>query len=153
MAVSRNLRWHALIGARMCGRNTLGGLMQVDIRVNGEQSELRSLYRWLTIDDDLRPARIKFAGTSTPGEMGVGLELIQVILDNAWSASSLAVAVAAWRHSRPRPGRVTLRVGGTEVEISGDDEEQVRRLIALCSDESATAPPESPDSTDGHTSA
>ncbi|MET9482346.1 hypothetical protein [Streptomyces sp. NPDC006638] len=121
--------------------------MQVDVRVNGEQGELRSLYRSLTVDDELRSARIRLVGTSRPGEMGVGLELIEVILENAWSASSLAVAVAAWRHSRPRPGRVTLRVGQTDVEISGDDAEKVRRIVDLCSAAAVTPPPASPDST------
>ncbi|MFJ2647444.1 hypothetical protein ACIO1C_12030 [Streptomyces sp. NPDC087420] len=120
--------------------------MQVDIRVNGEQGELHSLYRSLTVDDELRSARIQLVSTSRPGEMGAGLELIEVILENAWSASSLAVAVAAWRHSRPRPGRVTLRVGQTDVEISGDDAEQVRRIVDLCSAAAATPPPASPDS-------
>lgn len=108
--------------------------MRVEVRVGEEQAELRSLYRWLREDEDLRSARIGLSGTDpAPGEMGSALEVIEVLLANAWSAASLAVAVAAWRQSRPRAGGVTVRIGQAEVRISGGDEEEVRRLVALCS--------------------
>ncbi|MEV5338251.1 hypothetical protein AB0K93_07145 [Streptomyces sp. NPDC052676] len=107
--------------------------MRVEVRVGAESAELRSLYRWLRADEELRSARISLSGTgAAPGEMGSALDVIEVLLDNTWSAASLAVAVMAWRQTRPGPGRATLRVGQTEIEISGADEEQVRRLVALC---------------------
>ncbi|MFJ8051110.1 hypothetical protein [Streptomyces luteogriseus] len=105
--------------------------MRVDVRVGEDEAELRSLFRWLSADDELRSARIGLPGTGTaPGEMGSALDVVEVVLDNVWSAASLVVAVAAWRQSRPHTNRTTLRVGQTEVEITGDDEEQVRRVVA-----------------------
>ncbi|MER6526940.1 hypothetical protein [Streptomyces sp. NPDC001508] len=119
--------------------------MRVEVRVGEEQDELRSLYRWLREDEELRSVRISLSGTgAAPGEMGSALDLIEVLLDNAWSAASLAVAVVAWRRSRPRAGRATLRIGQTEVEITGDDEEQVRRLVALCADADGSRQPAAP---------
>ncbi|MEU0899125.1 effector-associated constant component EACC1 [Streptomyces massasporeus] len=105
--------------------------MRVEVRVGEDEAELRSLCRWLRADDELRSAFIGLPSTATaPGEMGSALDIVEVVLDNVWSAASLVVAVAAWRQSRPHAGRTTLRVAQTEVEVIGDDEEQVRRVVA-----------------------
>lgn len=118
--------------------------MRVEVRIDGEQEELRSLYRWLRGDEDLRSVPISLSGTgAAPGEMGSALDVIEVLLDNTWSAASLAVAIVAWRQSRPRASRATLRIGQTEVEITGDDE-QVRRLVALCADADSSQQPAAP---------
>ncbi|MFD8413426.1 hypothetical protein ACFV2Q_16930 [Streptomyces sp. NPDC059650] len=107
--------------------------MRVDLHVQGDQAALRSLYKWLSRDPDLRrTARIELTGQSPqPGDMGDVLDLVTLVIGSGWSAASLGVAVAAWRGTRPNPPAVTIRRGDLEIVLTGADEEQMRRAVAV----------------------
>jgi Effector Associated Constant Component 1 len=95
-----------------------------DERSGDEQSgdELRSLLRWLRDDEDLRAARISARSAQpAPGEMGHGLDLVQVLLEPDGLASALATAVVTavvtWLSTRRRKVKVRLRHGDREIEV------------------------------------
>ncbi|NXY98878.1 hypothetical protein HYE82_31760 [Streptomyces sp. BR123] len=115
--------------------------MRVDLHVQGDRADVRSLYQWLSRDPVLRrTARIELAGQDPrPGDMGDVLDLVTLIVGSGWSAASLGVAVAAWRGTRPNPPVVTVRRGDLEVVLAGADEAQLRQAVALL-DRPAAAP-------------
>ncbi|WP_439676778.1 effector-associated constant component EACC1 [Embleya sp. MST-111070] len=108
--------------------------MRVELQVSGGENELRSLYAWLGRDPGLRgTARTSLSGRepSRLDEMGSVLDVIQLITDSGWSAASLAVAVAAWRGTRPRSPQITVRRGASEITLTDMSEAEVQRLLAF----------------------
>ncbi|MEU8629040.1 hypothetical protein [Streptomyces sp. NPDC048669] len=116
--------------------------MRVDIHVDGSDAELRSLYRWLRDEPELRrTAEISLAGPDAePGDMGTVLDIVQLVTGNAWSAASFAVSVAAWKQSRSRPPRVTVQRGAMEITLTDCNQEEVRRIVALFTDQPTPEP-------------
>ncbi|MGK8506055.1 effector-associated constant component EACC1 [Nocardia asiatica] len=85
-------------------------------------SSASSLYRWLAADPDVsRNATIALGDDKEPGGMGGTLEVVNVVLGNAISLSSLLVAIASWRNSRPQPPSVTVEGDGVEIPIEPDE--------------------------------
>ncbi|MFK0254373.1 hypothetical protein [Streptomyces sp. NPDC090445] len=123
--------------------------MRIDLQVRGDRAEVRSLYKWLSRDPELRrTARIELAGQEPrPGDMGDILDLVTLVVGSGWSAASLGVAVAAWRGTRPNPPVVTVRRGDLEIVLAGADEAQLRQAVALLDQPAAPAPVEGADST------
>lgn len=95
-----------------------------------------SLYRWLQREPAVRAdGRLARATSPDPDEMGTLLDVITLVLGSGLSAGQLALAIAAWRTSRPRPPALTItRVGADgetiRVEVSDPDaiETALRRL-------------------------
>lgn len=120
--------------------------MKIAVQCSADQpeEELRSLGRWLEADPGVRRHVQVVPGSSQPtvpgqqaGDGGV-LDLISLLVDGTAllvSSASLAVAVAAWRDSRPAPPvAITLQVDQREAEIPGqasreEAEATVRRLL------------------------
>ncbi|TDB83118.1 hypothetical protein E1264_29630, partial [Actinomadura sp. KC216] len=99
--------------------------MQAWLSVEGppDGDELTSLYRWLSQDADVRrDAKVTVVpAPSQPGDMGGGLELVNVVLSNGIALSSLVVAVVSWVGSR-RSSRPVVRIeyDGVSVTIDAD---------------------------------
>ncbi|TQK52932.1 hypothetical protein FBY35_3395 [Streptomyces sp. SLBN-118] len=106
--------------------------MRIEVSVEGGEDDLRSLHGWLRDDPDVRrTADLTLLESPTrPGDMGAGLDLLQLLTGNGWSAISFAIAVATWRQARHRNPQVTVRRGDTVVELSNCNEAEVQRLIA-----------------------
>ncbi|MFF7251465.1 hypothetical protein ACFZBU_47325 [Embleya sp. NPDC008237] len=97
------------------------------------EGELRALYAWLLADERLASTGPELA-SSRPigdGEMGPGLDLIQLGIDGGLGIANLALAVATWRRSRVEPPSVELRRGEVSVVLRGADDDDVRRIIAV----------------------
>ncbi|MEU0948291.1 hypothetical protein ABZ379_37210 [Streptomyces canus] len=107
--------------------------VEVFIREERAESELRSLHGWLGQEPTVRRAaavtlREKAA---RPGSMGGVLDVLELVTGNGWSAASFVLSLAAWRQTRPRAPQVTIRRGSTEVSIQGGTEAELRRVLAV----------------------
>ncbi|MEU8874101.1 hypothetical protein AB0D24_23710 [Streptomyces javensis] len=105
--------------------------MQVEVRVDGEEQELRSLYDWLRRDAAVRRgAQMTLPpAPAVPDQMGAWAEVLQLITDNAWNAASFALALSTWRQTRPARRRITVQRGQTTVIVQDGSEEELTRLL------------------------
>lgn len=107
-------------------------LVQVRVEGDRQETELRSLHDWLRQEPAARRARVSLLEQPPPpGAMGSLLDVLQLVTGNGWSAASFVVSVMAWRQTRPRPPRTTVRRGGVEVTLAEGTEAEVQRLVAL----------------------
>ncbi|MFE6737459.1 hypothetical protein ACFVGL_02395 [Streptomyces tubercidicus] len=74
------------------------------------------------------------AEPSEPGQMGGGLELVNVVLSNSIALGSLVTAVATWRGSRPRPPQIRLERDGVVVTLQDGSPEAVERILRVWSE-------------------
>ncbi|GAA4237164.1 hypothetical protein GCM10022254_48530 [Actinomadura meridiana] len=98
-----------------------------------DEAELRSLYRWLTDDPDVR-RQAKVTAVDAPtqrGDMGPTLELVNVVLSNSIALSSLVVAVASWIGSRRTSNGtvVWIEYEGVRVAVDADSPEAIEAVI------------------------
>lgn len=95
--------------------------MRVRITV-AAADDAAALYEWLRADQGLARRAEVAAGPPAPGHLGV-LEIIDVVLTQATAVSSLALAVAGWRHSRRGRASVTItRADGATLTVEGPPE-------------------------------
>ncbi|MEU2358599.1 hypothetical protein ABZ599_37505 [Streptomyces misionensis] len=98
------------------------------------ERQLRSLYEWLLADPacrrHARPA-LESRTATVPGAQGGLIDVLSLVLGTGFNAASLAVAVAAWRCSRPgTPTLVVERPDGTRIVLTGATGEEAGRLLA-----------------------
>jgi hypothetical protein len=95
------------------------------------EQELRSLCEWLRHEPDVvRHARISLGSAEPrPGEMGVALEVIQLVTDSGFQALNLALAYAAWRGTRPSRPQVTIERSGTKITLDEADPDAVNKIV------------------------
>lgn len=107
--------------------------MSIAIRMSGRaaEQELRSLCDWLRHEPDVaRHARISIGSAEPrPGEMGVSLEVIQLVTDSGFQALNLALAYAAWRGTRPSRPQVTIERSGTKITLDETDPDTVNKIV------------------------
>ena len=105
--------------------------MRLGIEVpDGDGEHLRSLQRWLLRDPDMAGATFALRGRhEQPGAMGVGLDLIDVVVSNSVGLGGLILAVANWRRSRANAPSVLVEHQGVTVTVNGADPRQVERLV------------------------
>lgn len=105
--------------------------MRLGITVlDDDGGQLRALQRWLLRDPDTAGASLTLRGrNATPGAMGPGLDLIDVVLSNAVGLGGLLLAVASWRQSRGNRPSVRVERDGVTVTVSGTDADQIERLV------------------------
>ncbi|MFB7091408.1 hypothetical protein [Streptomyces sp. NPDC056296] len=98
------------------------------------ERQLRSLYEWLLADAACRRHACPALGSGTaavPGAQGGLIDVLSLVLGTGFNAASLAVAVAAWRRSRPgTPTLVVERPDGTRIVLTGAAGEEAGRLLA-----------------------
>ncbi|MGW2286988.1 effector-associated constant component EACC1 [Streptomyces phaeochromogenes] len=94
-----------------------------------DRDTVADLYRWMRQDQDLRQqAQVRLTASSEPaGSMGA-MEIIDLILSQGFSALSLTLSYAAWRHARPSAPAVTFIVVGNTVTAADASEETIQRL-------------------------
>jgi len=93
---------------------------------DGSEADVRSLYDWLAAEPEIRTAAhlIRQTETPPPGEMGEVLSAISLIVGSGLSLGQLLVAIAAWRATRPRPYRVSVRFPDRTVAIEASDADE-----------------------------
>ncbi|MFD0427204.1 hypothetical protein ACFQ60_00900 [Streptomyces zhihengii] len=64
-----------------------------------------------------------------PGHMGDALEIVNVVLSNTIALSSLLVAAATWRGTRPRPTEVRLERDGVIVTVRDPSPDLLDRIL------------------------
>lgn len=104
----------------------------IQVSMSGEEAEqeLRSFYRWLQDDEDIRRhARVSLhPNAPKQGEMGSALEAIELVLNYGFEVANFAFAYAAWRQTRRDKPKVTIKRGEIEVTIT-DDEKTIKNII------------------------
>jgi NADP-dependent 3-hydroxy acid dehydrogenase YdfG len=61
--------------------------------------------------------------------MGTGLDVLQLVTGNGWSAASFVLAVVAWRQSRLQRPRVEIRRGDMVVVLMDCSQEEIERAV------------------------
>jgi hypothetical protein len=118
------------------GGNGRSRAVLVEVRVDGgaqEEAELRLLQDWLRQEPAVRAAAAVslLERPAQAGAMGGWVEAVQLVTDNGWSAASFVLSVLAWRQTRPRPPRITIRRGGVEVSMTEYSDAEVQRVVAM----------------------
>ncbi|WP_318654381.1 effector-associated constant component EACC1 [Streptomyces sp. WA6-1-16] len=114
--------------------------MQLEVWVESDARELRSLQGWLRSDPDVRRTAVSDVRGSgpRPGEMGSALDVLQLVTGNGWSAASFVLALVAWRQTRPQQPRVEIHRGDTVIvltDCSPDEIERATRALDAAGDE------------------
>ncbi|KUJ54561.1 hypothetical protein ACZ90_66300 [Streptomyces albus subsp. albus] len=107
--------------------------MRVEVRVEPADDELRSLLTWLRRDPDIRRTATLEMREEPPreGEMGAVADVLQMVTENGWNAANFTLALAAWKQTRPRASRVTVRHDDLVGSLTDCSDEQVERIIQL----------------------
>ncbi|MEV7888369.1 effector-associated constant component EACC1 [Streptomyces sp. NPDC002817] len=125
--------------------------LDVYIREERSESELRSLHGWLGQEPAVRRAAVLTLQeqSAESGSMGGVLDVLELVTGNGWSAASFVLSVAAWRQTRPRAPQVTIRRGSTEISISNGTENELRDVLAVLESTSGEGDPDTPDARQG----
>ncbi|MFI6729825.1 hypothetical protein [Streptomyces atratus] len=93
--------------------------------------DLRQLAQWLRQDTSIRTGATIALQSAPPaeGEMGTALDVIALITQTGFSVASLAVAISAWRRTRPSTPVVTIERNGVRVTVDSGDPAAVTRLV------------------------
>ncbi|MDT0319893.1 effector-associated constant component EACC1 [Streptomyces millisiae] len=115
-------------------------MSEVEVLVEGGEAEdrLRSLQDWLRADETLNGAvraRLAASGPAEAGAMGIGFDMLELMIGSGLSSGALAVSILQWRQAQRAARELTLRRGEVEVRIpvaaAAADGELVRRIVAL----------------------
>lgn len=99
---------------------------------DGAEDELRSFYRWLLGEDEVRHNATLVLEGSPPdvGEMGSTLEAIKLVTESGFAIANLALTYLTFRATRPRKTKMTVEREGTRVTITEDvDSAEVERIF------------------------
>ena len=114
--------------------------MELRIGVDGDDTALSDLYRWLVRDSDLvSQNRITMARTPpAPGEQGGVFEAINVLIANATALSGLVVTVMSYRHARGKAlrGSVRLERDGVVVTIEPGSQVSAEEIVERLTEKS-----------------
>ncbi|GES28676.1 hypothetical protein AB0G60_04220 [Streptomyces angustmyceticus] len=111
--------------------------MRIEVRVESADDELRSLLNWLRKDPDLRRSAVVELREQPPqeGRMGSVADIVQLVTDNGWNAANFVLALAAWKRTRPRASRVTVRRDDLADALTDCSDQQIARIIRLLEEE------------------
>ncbi|MFI6511666.1 hypothetical protein ACIBCT_29025 [Streptosporangium sp. NPDC050855] len=106
-------------------------IIHIDMTGSEAEEELRSFYRWLQDDEDVRRhARVSLRQSSPrESEMGSALEAIDLVLSNGFELANFTLAYIAWRATRRQKTKVTFKRGDIEVTVSDADDQTVKNII------------------------
>ncbi|MFC6881216.1 MULTISPECIES: effector-associated constant component EACC1 [Actinomadura] len=104
---------------------------QISLIANDEVGELAALFTWLRATPDLEGGVRSQSRTPGPGELGGGLETLNLALGTTASIVALAQALAAWLQSRRRSKlKLTITTpDGRTLELEAADSARAEELI------------------------
>jgi hypothetical protein len=99
----------------------------MDLSIRTEDGAGTDLYRWLNEDPELRgQLTITPASADRAGEMGLGFDLLNLIIPNTIALGSLVASIASFRQARRQGTGTTPRVSigqvGVYVDVDVDDD-------------------------------
>ncbi|MGW2407738.1 effector-associated constant component EACC1 [Streptomyces sp. NPDC001739] len=111
--------------------------MRVEVRVESADNELRSLLNWLRSDPDIRRSAALEMREQPPqeGQMGSAADVLQLVTENGWNAANFVLALTAWKRTRPRASRISVRRDDLADALTNCSEEQIARIIRLLEEE------------------
>lgn len=107
--------------------------MRIQVSIIDDQAEeITSLYRWLCDDPDVRRemAPALKAESTTEGEMGGVLDVIELIINEGVPIGTLGVAIMQWLRPRPAPVSINLRHADIDVVVADGQVESFDRALA-----------------------
>jgi hypothetical protein len=73
----------------------------MELIIRAEEGAGADLYQWLLSDSDIpRSVTATPAIQDAPGEMGIGFDILNLVIPNAITLGSLVVSIAAFRETR-----------------------------------------------------
>jgi hypothetical protein len=103
-------------------------------------SDIHSLYHWLSSDRDLARSVEVATPTGTDREAMGAIDTIAAVSSSAIGAAQLALAVVAWRGTRPAGPRMTIsRPDGHQLTITGGDAATVETITQFFAGGTPTA--------------
>ncbi|MBW5250440.1 hypothetical protein ABZ580_11045 [Streptomyces sp. NPDC012486] len=107
----------------------------MELTIQTDNGAGTNLYRWLLED----PEAAAYASGATPaamdpagGEMGIGFDVLNLVIPNVIALSSLVVSIATYRlqaqQSTGTAPSVSVSQAGVVVVVEGDGSEAVRQL-------------------------
>lgn len=116
--------------------------MEIFIRVESQTDDeaLASLYDWLAADPEAGRLDIGLVARSpADGKMTLGLDLINVVISNAISLTSLLVAISTWRRSHvSAPPKASIERNGVSVSVDDSSHAKAENIFDQFSDEAAS---------------
>jgi Effector Associated Constant Component 1 len=108
--------------------------MDLRITIAGHDQQIRQigdLYRWLIADSDVAAAAdISLVSQASPsGHMGAVTDAINLVLTQAESLASVALAYATWRQSRHDAPPVTFQSSNVTISVTDGSQPSIQRLI------------------------
>lgn len=107
--------------------------MTIDIRMQGDAAdeELRSLYKWLLDEPELRQAADLQLVAKEPqsGEMGAALDMISMVATSAIALPGMIEVIRNWRRTRLRKPQITIQRGDLKATFVDIDAEAVIKLL------------------------
>ncbi|WUW21912.1 hypothetical protein OG521_14390 [Streptomyces sp. NBC_01463] len=117
--------------------------MKLDVRVDGVRGdEILSLHNWLQSDLDVRKgAHVGLAASDPrPGDMGAGMDLIQVVVDHGWDAAPLLLSFGSWLETHRRRPQISVRTGNATITFTDIDDATRRRILDALAETPETGP-------------
>lgn len=110
--------------------------MQVQITCVGDDSEAGcgDLYRWLLDDADARryaQLEVRSIGPAE-GELGLVIEILQLVVGSGFSAAALGVSIAQWKKQIRETGlqiSMSFEKGDKKVTVTGSDPAEIEQAI------------------------
>lgn len=92
------------------------------------------LYQWLSADPELR-GQVTIKGADVePGGMGVGLDVLGLVIPNTIALGSLIMSIVSFQQQRRQSTGalppVSIGNGGASVDIDGDGTDALRKLTS-----------------------
>lgn len=107
--------------------------MRVQVSIIDDQAEeITSLYRWLCDDPDVRREMapdLKAASTGQ-GDMGGGLDVIELVINEGVPIGTLGVAIMQWLRPRSARPSINLTRADTNVVVTDGQAESFDRALA-----------------------
>jgi hypothetical protein len=132
-------------------------LLEISAMGADVEYELRSLHRWIGADETLTGACTgtpRASGPARPDHMGLGFDVLELVVNSGLAAGALAVSIASWLDARRGAARLRMTCGRVVVEVPADTPEAtltvIRTLLHDGQDENhGTNGEETTDGTDG----
>jgi hypothetical protein len=104
----------------------------VELVVRAQEGSGPELFKWLSDDPDVPKSASVSAADSSPGDMGIGFDILTIVVPNVIALGQLIVAIATYKASRQgstgESPQISIGRANTFVLIEGDGSGALRRL-------------------------
>lgn len=107
-------------------------LLEISAVSADAEYELRALHQWIGADETLTgvcTGTARASGPPRPGHMGLGFDVLELVVNSGLAAGALAVSIASWLDARRGAARLRITRGRVVVEVPADTPEATLEVI------------------------